>query len=168
MHFGLQLAVLAAALVVFRYQPSWSYLPLIVPALLVAPAARRRRCRSSLAAINVYARDTQHLLELVLLAWFWMTPIVYPYAQVREKVGDWALLNPLTPIVITIQRAIWGNHVADDPDQERAQEAPGGPGPLAVVVPRATSAIVAVVSFALLLFACWIFGRLEDNFAENI
>src|SRR3954469_5271092 len=109
-HFALQLCVLAAALVVFRYQPSWSYLPLIVPALitlLVLVAA----LSIFLAAINVYARDTQHLLELVLLAWFWMTPIVYPYAQVREKIGDWALLNPLTPIVITMQRAIWGTRV---------------------------------------------------------
>ena len=34
-----------------------------------------------LAAINVYLRDTQHLLELALLAWFWMTPIVYPYCS---------------------------------------------------------------------------------------
>ena len=31
------------------------------------------------SALNVYARDLQHLLELVLLAWFWMTPIVYPW-----------------------------------------------------------------------------------------
>jgi len=31
-----------------------------------------------------------------------------------------------------------------------------------------TLAIVVVISFFLLLFACWIFGRLEDNFAENI
>src|SRR4051794_22004650 len=90
-HFGLQLLVLTGALVVFRYQPAWSYLPLIVPALitlLVLLAA----LAMTLAAVNVYARDTQHLLELVLLAWFWMTPIVYPYVQVRQKVGDWALL----------------------------------------------------------------------------
>ena len=51
-----------------------------------------------LAAINVYARDTQHLLELALLAWFWMTPIVYPYRQVADRVGSLFLLNPLTPV----------------------------------------------------------------------
>src|SRR4051794_5339704 len=66
-HFALQLLVLAAALVVFWYQPSWSYLPLVVPALLVL-LLLVSAVAIALAAINVYARDTQHLLELVLLA----------------------------------------------------------------------------------------------------
>ena len=165
-HFGLQLAVLGAALVVFRYQPSWSYLPLIVPALLVL-ILLVASISIALAAINVYARDTQHLLELVLLAWFWMTPIVYPYAQVREKVGDWALLNPLTPIVITMQRAVWGNHILTIQTKSGPKKLPAVPD-LSQWWYLRNLAIVVVISFFLLLFACWIFGRLEDNFAENI
>ena len=38
----------------------------------------------ALGAVNVYLRDTQHLLELVLLAWFWMSAIVYPYQHRRR------------------------------------------------------------------------------------
>lgn len=165
-HFGLQLIVLAGALVVFRYPPAWTYLPLIVPALitlLVLVAA----LAIFLAAINVYARDTQHLLELVLLAWFWMTPIVYVYAQVREQIGDWALLNPLTPIVITMQRAIWGEHIV--------KIAGGRNGLLRPAVPDSSQwwylrnlGIVFAISVVLLLVAFRIFGRLEDDFAENI
>jgi ABC-2 type transport system permease protein len=165
-HFGLQLAVLAAALVVFRYQPSWSYVPLIIPALLTL-LLLVGALSIALAAINVYARDTQHLLELVLLAWFWMTPIVYPYAQVREKVGDWALLNPLTPIVITMQRAVWGNHILTIQTKSGPKKLPAVPD-LSQWWYLRNLAIVVVISFLLLLFACWIFGRLEDNFAENI
>ena len=37
-----------------------------------------------LGAINVYLRDTQHFLELALLAWFWMTPIVYGFMTIGE------------------------------------------------------------------------------------
>jgi ABC-2 type transport system permease protein len=162
-HFGLQLAVLAGALVAFRYQPSWSYLPLIVPALLVL-LVLVAALAVFLAAINVYARDTQHLLELVLLAWFWMTPIVYVYAQVADKVGNWALLNPLTPIVITMQRAIWGTPIVTISGGKRVH-----------AIPDASQwwylrnlGIVAVVSAVLLVIALRIFGRLEDNFAENI
>jgi len=117
-----------------------------------------------LAAINVYARDTQHLLELVLLAWFWMTPIVYVYAQVQDKVGNWALLNPLTPIVITMQRAIWGTRVVTIAGGKRVP-----------AVPDASQwwylrnlGVVAAVSVVLLVIAFRVFGRLEDNFAENI
>ena len=32
------------------------------------------------SAFNVRYRDTQHLVGLGLLAWFWLTPIVYPAA----------------------------------------------------------------------------------------
>ena len=165
-HFGLQLAVLAAALMVFRYPPSWSYLPLIIPALLtllllVAALA------ILLAALNVYARDIEHLLELVLLAWFWMTPIVYPYAQVRDKVGDWSLLNPLTSIVITMQRAIWGNHLLTIQSKGKPTKLPAVPD-LSQWWYLRNLGLVVVISIALLLFAFWIFGKLEDNFAENI
>ena len=34
-----------------------------------------------LSAINVYLRDMQHLIEVILTAWFWACPIVYAYQQ---------------------------------------------------------------------------------------
>ena len=37
-----------------------------------------------MAVLNVYFRDVQHLLEVGLLAWFWMTPIVYPIAFLQR------------------------------------------------------------------------------------
>jgi ABC-2 type transport system permease protein len=172
-HFALQLAVLAGALVVFWYEPSWSYLPLIVPALVVL-LLLGAALGIALAAINVYARDTQHLLELVMLAWFWMTPIVYPYSQVSTTsvhgftIGNWALLNPLTPIVITMQRAIWGNHMLDIATKA------GGTQSL-YALPAESQwwylgmlGIVALVAVVLIFVAFAIFGRLEDDFAENI
>ncbi len=165
-HFALQLAVLTAALVVFWYHPAWSYLPLIVPALvtlLVLLAA----LAMTLAAVNVYARDTQHLLELVLLAWFWMTPIVYPYEQVRAKVGNWALINPLTPIVITMQRAIWGQHIVQVNVNKKLTKVPALPAASQWWYMR-NLGILFAVSVGLLFFAFWVFGRLEDNLSENI
>lgn len=162
-HFGLQLLVLAGALVAFWYQPAWSYLPLLIPALVVL-LVLVGALAIALSAINVYARDTQHLLELVLLAWFWMTPIVYPYAQVREKVGDWALLNPLTSIVITVQRAIWGNHTVKLASGKTEAAVPD----LSQWWYLRNLGILFAVAMALVFFAFWIFGRLEDDFAENI
>ena len=44
-----------------------------------------------LSAANVYARDTQHLLELVMLMWFWLTPIVYPFRLVASKLAPHGL-----------------------------------------------------------------------------
>ena len=62
----------------------WSTCPLLSPrssSLLIFVVSAGDR----LSAINVYLRDTEHLLELVLLAWFWLTPIVYPYQQVADE-----------------------------------------------------------------------------------
>jgi ABC-2 type transport system permease protein len=165
-HFVLQTFVLFAALIVFRYEPAYAYLwllPLALFTLLLLLAA----LSIGLAAINVYARDTQHLLELALLAWFWMTPIVYPFRQVADRVGSIFLLNPLTPIVITFQRVIYNKTVITDPTG-RAQ-------PINVLPTHAdwlwyarNLGIVIVASTVLLFGALAIFGRLEDNFAEEI
>ena len=45
-----------------------------------------------LSAVNVYLRDTQHLTEVLLMAWFWGTSIVYTERiddvdQIRAGVG---------------------------------------------------------------------------------
>jgi ABC-2 type transport system permease protein len=161
-HYVLQSIVLIAALLLFRWIPAWEYVPLLLPAL-VAMAIFVVAMAIFLAAINVYLRDTQHLLELALLAWFWLTPIVYPYQLVANKMGSYAslyLLNPMTSVVITYQRALYN----------RLKTSAGNP-----ILPNESwlwylrnLGLTIVASCVLLLVAVWIFGRLEDNFAEEI
>ena len=56
-------------------------------------AADRRSCsawRSCLSVLNVYFRDTQHLVGIGLQLWFYATPIVYPItlvAAMQEVIG---------------------------------------------------------------------------------
>jgi lipopolysaccharide transport system permease protein len=38
----------------------------------------------ALAALNVYFRDIQHFLSILLLLWFYATPIIYPISRVPE------------------------------------------------------------------------------------
>src|SRR2546430_2449060 len=48
---------------------------------------------------NVYLRDMAHFVELALLAWFWVTPIVYPFTQLGRALHGHtiiALANPVT------------------------------------------------------------------------
>jgi len=37
-----------------------------------------------LSTVNVFYRDTQIIMEVVMLAWFFLTPIIYPIAAVPE------------------------------------------------------------------------------------
>ncbi|HMC52857.1 MAG TPA: ABC transporter permease, partial [Acidimicrobiales bacterium] len=107
--FFYQAIVMVLALVVFRFVPSFSYLPLLLPALL-ALLMFTAALGVFLAAMNVYFRDIQHLLEVVMTAWFWATPIVYTYRNIADRLGRhaWVFrLNPITPIVLTFQRALY-------------------------------------------------------------
>ena len=71
-----------------------------------------------LSIFNVFARDTQHLLELALIAFFWALPIIYEYMRVTKWLGTrhvptWLpLVNPITSIIITFQRALYGTATA--------------------------------------------------------
>jgi ABC-2 type transport system permease protein len=112
-HFFLQSSVLVLILVVLRYNVDWAYMWLIPIALLTLLVFA-----ASLAilfgAMNVYLRDTGHLLELWMMAWFWLSPILYGYMLVANKIsehginGNIMLLNPVTPVLITFQRALYG------------------------------------------------------------
>ena len=66
-------------MLVLHVVPAWDLLWLLlvalIPAVVFAPP-----WPSSSASVNVYLRDTQHLVEvLVGAAWFWACPIVYSY-----------------------------------------------------------------------------------------
>lgn len=167
-HFFLQCVVLLGALGVFRYTPSPTYLLLVLPALLVL-LLFAGALGVLLSAVNVYLRDTAHLLELALLAWFWSTPIVYPFRQVSDRLDahglTWLyLLNPITNIVLVFQRAIYN-----------AVEPIGKDGNPIPVLPDAgigwyagNLAILGALSALLFLVALNVFSRLEGNFAEEL
>jgi ABC-2 type transport system permease protein len=167
-HFFLQGIVLILGMAVFRFDVDLGYLWLAVPALLVL-LVLTSAAAVFLACANVYARDTQHLLELALLAWFWMTPIVYPWGLVARSLegeglsSGLALLNPMTSIVLAFQRAFYGITEAF------------GEGRPGVILPDEGSlwflrnlGIVGVVSLVLLVLAVRLFDRLEANFAEEL
>jgi ABC-2 type transport system permease protein len=167
--------VLLVFLGVFHRGPAIAYLPLLIPGL-VALLVLTASLGVLLAAINVKLRDTSHLLEIALQVWFWGTPIVYQYRLVRDKVvvGPTTLknvlfvlwrLNPITPIVLTFQRAIYG-----------ATSPVGSGGKRVPVLPDHAGQwwylwqLLLVIAFGLGLFAVAlkVFGRLEGNFAEEL
>lgn len=158
-NFGLQLLVLVAGMAVLAHPPDLGYLPVLVVAF-VALVLLTTSLAIGLSAINVSLRDTSHFVELGLLAWFWMSAIVYPYHLVADRLGDleWlTVLNPMIPVTTAFQRALYN---------------PDGPG----VVPVDVGAgwylgrlgVTVAVSLLILAVSVWAFARLEDDFAEEI
>jgi ABC-2 type transport system permease protein len=173
-HFFLQCIVLVTFLVAFRRGPAVEYLPLILPGLL-ALLLFTGAMGVLLGAINVKFRDMQHLVEIGLLIWFWAVPIVYQYRLVRDRAATghstyhwiWYVwrLNPITPIVITFQRALYG-----------ATSPKGANGaPIHILPDHATPwwflwqlGLVIVFALVLLALALKLFSHLEGNFAEEL
>jgi ABC-2 type transport system permease protein len=165
-HFFLQAVVLVGALIIFQYNVAWGYLWL-VPIALVVLLLLAAGLSILLSAVNVYARDTQHLLELLLLAWFWGTPIVYHYMLVANKLHEKAglyLLNPVTPIVLAFQRGIYGRTSFVNDAGELVPMLPDE-SPLWYL---RNLGFVALGSLILLYVAMRVFARVQGNFAEEL
>jgi ABC-2 type transport system permease protein len=114
----LQSAVLLVFIVVTGYGlhlPELALLPLAFLALVVFTTL----LTLPLAALNVRYRDVWHLLNIALIVWFWVTPIVYPSALVqdqlagRDLLGFLYFLNPMVAVVEGMHRALYGTVVAD-------------------------------------------------------
>ena len=137
---------------------------LLLPALAVALTFTA--AMSLLAsALNVRYRDVEHLLEIALLAWFWLTPIVYPVTFVRDQLAGspWLfrlyMANPMAGVVTAMQRAIYVHPVTGG-----RQILPTGGYRFYLT----WLGVAAVVALALLAVGWWTFQRLQADFAEEL
>lgn len=178
-HFFLQGIVLLGVLAVVRYEVAFGHLP-AVPAALVILLLLSAGVALILAAANVSLRDTQHFVELGLLAWFWLTPIVYPQQLIAERLADnsysWIQwLNPLVPIVLTFQRAVYGV-VSAPGGGPSARPLGGSDGPVLRILPPEMDfgwyalhlGVVGIAAVAVFLIGLAYFGRASGDFAEEI
>ncbi|SMG12404.1 ABC-2 type transport system permease protein [Agreia pratensis] len=109
-----------------------------------------------LAAVNVYLRDIQYLVEVVLMLVMWGSPILYHWTFATARMPGWLaeiyLNNPVTLAVVGFQQAFW---------------APGSGGePLPQLGLRLV--IAAVVGIICLIIAQRVFSKLQGNFAQEL
>ena len=108
-------------------------------------------------------------LNVLLLVWFWITPIVYPPGLIQQNVGNYSLfgidlfhlylLNPMADIVYGFQRALYGTVSAD-----------GKPILINESVLWIAGLLGIVFAFSVvLLYVSWrLFFRLSGDFAEQL
>ncbi len=97
------LVLLAATLVIHReLHASIVWWPvLIVPQLLATLGAAWL-----FASLGVFLRDTGQALGLVLVAWMFLTPIIYPESVVPPRFQRFINANPFTPLVRNYRRIL--------------------------------------------------------------
>lgn len=158
--FGVQLLVLIAASFVLGPPPlSWSLLYAIPSIVLVLVYGLG--IGMLLAALNVYLRDMQYLIQLVLMLALWASPIVYAWTMVSDIVANahlpaWLLElytgSPLTLAVLGFHKAFWmGGTEADYPDMLWLR-----------------MLIAILVGLIIMWFCQRAFSRLQGNFAQEL
>ena len=65
------------------------------------------------ASINVIYRDIQHFVEVIFMAWFYITPIVYPMDMVPDNLKMVAYINPLTSYIEGLRNTLLYNSLPD-------------------------------------------------------
>ncbi|MDQ3250579.1 MAG: ABC transporter permease [Chloroflexota bacterium] len=153
-NFLLAFVVLFAALVVFRAQFSpWLWL---LPLVILIQTCFALGIALILSTLNVFYRDTMMIMDVIMLAWFFLTPVVYAVNMLPNAytilgyvvdVRRWSyILNPMASL-INIYRDLLFLGSRTDLD----------------FFLRTT-----ITSLVVLVFGYWFFIRYSDRFGEEL
>ncbi len=96
------------------------------------------------SGITVYFRDMQFLLNIVLMAWQFLSPVMYSVDMVPEKFRGVFYLNPMTPIIAAYRDVLYYKQA-----------------------PELHTFILGTIMGIVMLFIGWFsFGKLKKHFAE--
>lgn len=168
-HFVLQFGVLLVIAAAFHHEVFNPGLVLLIPALALL-VLFSTALAFLVAALNVRYRDTAHVVEVAMLVWFWLNPVLYTVGFVLRKFDESGLpevlyfLNPMATVVTTFQRAVYNvpTYTAPDGTEQRAL-VDAGWSPYLLHL-----AIGFAIAGALFLFSRAVFTRMQADFAEEL
>lgn len=119
---------------------------LFLPVLVIPQLIATLGAAWLLASLGVFVRDIVQGINLVLMAWMYLTPIIYPESLVPERYRAVVNLNPFTSLVRNYRRIILEG------------------------VPPDWQGLAYFTAFSLVsfLFGYWWFARTRKNFADVI
>lgn len=143
LHFLLTIPILLGIMIVYGVVPQWTTL---LPNLLVALSLLTLLAVGigyAYAAINLYFRDLERIMGVIMMAWLFMSPVFIPISNVPEKFLWIYTVNPMAGILCTWRDIFYqpGFH------PERFL-------------------VLAPVCLIVFLLGRWIFRKLEPRFAE--
>ncbi len=144
-HQGITLLVFLVVLTVVG-ELSWATLYML-PLALAFQVGLTLTVGYFVAAVQVYFRDTVQLLGLVLNAWFFLTPIVYPLSMIPYEVQPWIMVNPLAVLVSFYRYIFLGGGLGDW---------------------QRDLAAMIVLTFLVLYLSLGFFRRLKPGFSDEI
>ena len=159
-NFCLALIALFIALAVFR-MPFTGWL-LLLPVIIAVQTVFTLGVAFFLAAINVSFRDTEVIMDVLVMALFFLTPVFYPIERLPQSFALFGMdmpvqrlmyiLNPMASLIASYRSVIYGSYTG------------GPPGPPGVDFLFRT----AVTALAFLLLGYLFFSRRSHKFGEEL
>lgn len=156
------LALLVLFAVIFVYGVHLSLGTLLLPAVILIQLMFTLGVAFILATINVFYRDTGVIMEVILLAWFFLTPIFYTVTVLPEYRTILGLtvpvqrlmyvLNPMASLISAYRDILWGSLQGGPP---------GAPGPDFLARTIVTSIVILVAGYLT-------FTRYSPVFGEEV
>lgn len=123
---------------------SWTIL--LFPLVLIVQTILMFGIAFILSSITVYARDVEHIVNVIVMALFYGTPIVYTIDMLPAQFQTLLQLNPMTSIIGAYRDVLFYQKLPD----------------------FASLGIVAIVSVIIMVFGLWLFRKLQRNFVEEL
>ena len=141
---GFGILILIGLMVYFGHPPEWTAVWL--PVLFFIHILFMLGLAFPLAALNVFFHDVRFLVGVVLLMWFYMTPVIYPVELVPDRYRILFDLNPNSLFINAYRRVLLEGI---------------GPGLDRVFL----GTVIALLTF---LIGYYLFKRMESGFADRI
>jgi len=121
-----------------------------LPAVVVSQIALCLGLTLIIGSVNVFFRDTEHVLSVVMLAWFFMSPVIYEPEMVMGSFPEWVhwlfFVNPMSGVLTGYRMALLGS----DP------------------VPPEMIGVSLAVCWLLLGIGLWVFRVSEPRFGDEL
>jgi lipopolysaccharide transport system permease protein len=100
--FGTVALLLAALIIEHQLHPTILLLPVVVVPQFIAMLG----ASWLVASLGLFLRDMVQGIALLLMAWMYLTPIIYPESIVPERFRPFINVNPFTPLIRNYRRLI--------------------------------------------------------------
>lgn len=100
-NFILSMLLLIILALLWKYPLSWTLL--LLPFVFFLQILFVSGLTMMMSALYVYFRDIKYLVEIMLIVWFYLTPVFYDQKMIREfspELFNLFLLNPMTGLTV--------------------------------------------------------------------
>jgi ABC-2 type transport system permease protein len=160
-HFLPQVAVLVGACLIAGWAPSILQLVAVLAAFIMV-SILATGLGLLFGAANVYFRDSENIVDMILMIVTWASPVLYVWTMVERVMGPWFWLYQLNPLTVGVEIFHWTFwYPTLDPDQLPLVDLP--PNLISLWLPVAFG-----ISLIVLVIGQLVFRKLSVHFAQEL